>query len=42
MKLECPRCGSNIQDSGGGILIKCRKCGLDGGLTQKMNYDAFD
>ena len=41
MKLECPRCGNSIQDSSGGVLTKCRKCGLDGDLAQKMNYDFF-
>ena len=39
MKVECPKCKSNLEDpKGGGIFTKCPKCGLDGDIGLEMSY----
>jgi len=39
MRVDCPKCGSSLQDpKGGGVLTKCPKCGLDGDIGLEMSY----
>ena len=39
MQVNCPRCNTSlIDEKGGGVLVKCWKCSLDGDLGFHMSY----
>ena len=39
MQVNCPRCNASlIDEKGGGVLVKCWKCSLDGDLGFDMSY----
>ena len=39
LQVNCPRCNASlIDEKGGGVLVKCWKCSLDGDLGFDMSY----